>query len=146
MMIVLLRHGQTTWNRAGILIGQRDIPLDAGGHQEARRVVRSLTGIDAIYSSPLSRCQETAAILAEATGAEIVIDERLCEIDMAPHEGKTWKESTEQAEAQDLQGEPEHQPATRRFASSKRRRRTPTRGSSSSVPIGSGPLPSRPGT
>lgn len=40
--IVVIRHGRTMWNRYGILIGQRDIPLDAGGRQEARMAVRSL--------------------------------------------------------------------------------------------------------
>ncbi|MSU90612.1 histidine phosphatase family protein, partial [Rhodobacteraceae bacterium 2CG4] len=36
MTIILLRHGRTAWNRAGIVIGQRDVPLDAGGRHEAQ--------------------------------------------------------------------------------------------------------------
>ncbi|WP_072297345.1 histidine phosphatase family protein [Paracoccus sp. SM22M-07] len=71
--IVLLRHGRTAWNRAGILIGQKNIPLDNGGRREAGRAVRSLTGIDAIYSSPLSRCKETAEIIGASLGLRVVL-------------------------------------------------------------------------
>ena len=71
--IVLLRHGRTAWNRADILIGQKDIPLDNGGRQEARRAVRWLTGIDAIYSSPLSRCKETAEIIGASLGLRVTL-------------------------------------------------------------------------
>lgn len=71
--IILLRHGRTAWNRAAILIGQKDIPLDDGGRQEARRAARSLTGIDAIYSSPLSRCKETAEIIGASLGLRVTL-------------------------------------------------------------------------
>lgn len=70
--IVLLRHGHTAWNRADILIGQTDIPLDNGGRREARRAVRLLTDIDAIYSSPLSRCKETAEIIGASLGLRVM--------------------------------------------------------------------------
>lgn len=90
--IVLLRHGQTTWNRYGILIGQRDIPLDAGGHQEARRAVRSLTGIDAIYSSPLSRCEETAAIIGAGLGLPVTIFSGFSERHWGVFEGRPKSE------------------------------------------------------
>lgn len=86
--LILLRHGQTPWNRAGILIGQKDIPLDAGGRQEARRVVQSLTGIDAIYSSPLSRCQETAAIIGAGLGLPVTILSGLSERHWGVFEGR----------------------------------------------------------
>lgn len=87
-MLVLLRHGQTTWNRAGILIGHRDVPLDAGGRQEARRAIRSLTGIDAIYSSPLSRCRETAAIIGAGLGLQVAIFSGLSERHWGVFEGR----------------------------------------------------------
>lgn len=86
--VILLRHGQTPWNRAGILIGQKDIPLDDGGRQEARRVVRALTGTDVIYSSPLSRCQETAAIIGAGLGLPVTILPGLSERHWGVFEGQ----------------------------------------------------------
>ena len=88
MTIVLLRHGRTLWNRADILIGQRDIPLDVGGREEARRAVRSLTGIDAIYSSPLSRCEESASIIGEGLGLSVTLFKGLSERHWGVFEGR----------------------------------------------------------
>lgn len=90
--LVLLRHGRTLWNRAGVLIGQRDIPLDVGGQQEARNVVRSLIGIDKIYSSPLLRCQETANIIGTQLGLPITILSGLSERNWGVFEGRPKSE------------------------------------------------------
>lgn len=88
MKVILLRHGRTPWNRAGILIGQKDIPLDAGGREEARTVVQSLTEIDAIYSSPLSRCQETADIIGAGLGLPVTFLSGLAERHWGIFEGR----------------------------------------------------------
>lgn len=92
MTIVLLRHGRTNWNCAGILIGQRDIPLNAGGQQEARRAVRLLPEIDAIYSSPLSRCKETAAIIGAGLGLPVTLFSGLSERHWGVFEGRPKSE------------------------------------------------------
>lgn len=86
--IVVIRHGRTMWNRCGILIGQRDIPLDAGGRQEARMAVRSLQGIDAIYSSPLARCKETASIIGDCLGLPVALLNGLSERNWGIFEGR----------------------------------------------------------
>lgn len=91
-MIVLLRHGQTPWNRAGILTGQTDIPLDACGRQEAESVIPLLTGIDAIYSSPLLRCQETASIIGAGLGLPVVFFLGLSERHWGIFEGRPKSE------------------------------------------------------
>ncbi|WP_425074855.1 histidine phosphatase family protein [Sagittula sp. S175] len=90
--IVLLRHGRTAWNRADTLIGQKDIPLDDGGRHDARSAIRFLTGIDAIYSSPLSRCKETAEIIGAALGLEIVFLDGLKERHWGIYEGRPKRE------------------------------------------------------
>lgn len=90
--IVLVRHGRTSWNRAEILIGQKDIPLDNGGREEARRAVRTLTGIDAIYSSPLSRCKETAKIIGSRLGLQVVLLDGLAERHWGVFEGRPKSE------------------------------------------------------
>lgn len=86
--MVLLRHGRTLWNRTGLLIGQQDISLDADGQQEARNAVTLLTGIDAIYSSPLSRCRETAAIIGTCLGLQVTIFSGLSERNWGILEGR----------------------------------------------------------
>ncbi|WP_340237434.1 histidine phosphatase family protein [Sulfitobacter pontiacus] len=87
--IVLLRHGHTAWNRAGTLIGQTDIPLDAGGRQEAKKAVGLLTGIDAIYSSPLARCKETAEIIGACLGLQVKLLKGLSERHWGIFEGRS---------------------------------------------------------
>lgn len=92
MRIIILRHGQTNWNRDDILIGQSDIPLNAIGRQEAHRVVRYLSGIDAIYSSPLSRCQETATIISKGLDLPVTIFSGLSERNWGVFEGRPKSE------------------------------------------------------
>lgn len=99
--IVLLRHGRTAWNRAEILIGQKDIPLDNGGRREARRAIRSLTGIDAIYSSPLSRCKETAEIIGTGLGLQVILLMGLSERHWGVLEGRP---KSERDRSQDPEG------------------------------------------
>lgn len=69
-------------------MGQKDIPLDAAGIQQARRAAQSLTGIDAIYSSPLSRCRQTAAIIGESLSLPVAIFSELSERHWGVFEGR----------------------------------------------------------
>lgn len=65
--LAFIRHGQTDWNRDGLLQGSSDIPLNETGRRQAREAERMLEqwSWDAIVSSPLSRARETAEIVAE---------------------------------------------------------------------------------
>ena len=62
MRTILLRHGQTDWNRDRIFRGRADVPLNEVGCAEADAIGRALEGVrlDAVYASPLSRAVETA--------------------------------------------------------------------------------------
>lgn len=62
----LVRHGATAWNASGRFCGHTDLPLSAAGRAQARWVGRVLRqrSIAAIYTSDLSRAQETAALIA----------------------------------------------------------------------------------
>ena len=55
--LILVRHGETEWNRAGRYQGRTDIGLSAIGLWQAERLRNRLTGqkIDAVYSSDLKR-------------------------------------------------------------------------------------------
>jgi len=84
--IVLVRHGETDWNRVKRIQGHLDIGLSATGRDQAQRLavhlserVRQGMRIDAIYSSDLARARETAQPLAHALGQTIVLTAALRE-------------------------------------------------------------------
>ena len=88
-MIYIIRHGQTEKNRANVLQGRSDIPLNDSGRQQAEKVkdhfMKAGIHFDLVYTSPLIRAVQTAAIIAE--GIPQVKDERLIEMDYGPYEG-----------------------------------------------------------
>ena len=94
-MIYLVRHGQTLQNRAGLLQGRSDFPLNEQGEAQARRVgvyfrERGVS-FDAVYSSPLCRARQTAALIA-GEQIPVRVDERLIEMDYGPYEGMDLRE------------------------------------------------------
>jgi probable phosphoglycerate mutase len=90
--VLLLRHGQSTWNAAGRWQGQADPPLSALGEEQARAAARALAPIDVIVASDLARARQTAEIIAEVHGLVIQVDRRLREVDMGPWSGLTRAE------------------------------------------------------
>jgi broad specificity phosphatase PhoE len=82
-VIVLVRHGQTNANRAGLLLGRADPPLNERGRQQAAATAASLDHERAptVLASPLQRTWETAELIGDATGASVTVDERLIELD-----------------------------------------------------------------
>jgi broad specificity phosphatase PhoE len=77
MQVILVRHGQTDWNREGIFRGRIDVKLNASGLREAEIIGEALRGadIDAVCSSPLSRALETALRIAPDDGPVEALDE-----------------------------------------------------------------------
>lgn len=86
-MIYFVRHGQTEWNKNGIIQGHMDIELNNEGKKQAQIVKEKLQDIkfDKVFSSPLKRAKETAEIIYDQ---EIVIDNRLIERYNGELEGK----------------------------------------------------------
>ena len=88
-MIYIIRHGQTEKNRANVLQGRSDIPLNDSGRQQAEEVkdrfIKAGIHFDLVYTSPLIRAVQTAAIIAE--GIPQLKDDRLIEMDYGPYEG-----------------------------------------------------------
>jgi len=69
--IVLIRHGQTVWNRENRFRGQLDPELDETGLLQAQatgRYVAARWPVAAVYSSPLRRALQTAEVVAQAQG------------------------------------------------------------------------------
>ncbi len=89
MILYLMRHGETAWNREGRLQGQSDVPLNEFGMELARRTAEAMREIrfDAVFSSPLDRALTTARTVAGDRGVPVVTDDRLKEIYFGLHEG-----------------------------------------------------------
>jgi broad specificity phosphatase PhoE len=91
---MLVRHGQSTANRDGIMQGQYDAPLSELGRRQATVVgswcrARSIAW-DARYCSPLSRASETAAIITRVAGQPgAVEDPDVSEVHAGSMQGKT---------------------------------------------------------
>lgn len=96
--LLLVRHGRTAANRAGVLQGTIDIPLDAFGRMQAERVADRIArefALDGIVSSPLSRALTTAQAIARRTGLEPILEPGLKEMSFGRYEGLTWAEVRE---------------------------------------------------
>jgi len=89
--ILVIRHGETAWNKAGIFRGRHDVPLNDDGRRQAQALAKYLKEIpiDTAYTSPLSRAAETAAIVLADRGivAETLAD--LIDFDYGQWTGKT---------------------------------------------------------
>jgi broad specificity phosphatase PhoE len=94
--LLLVRHGQSTWNADGRWQGRADPPLSELGQRQARAVAAALGPggdhdyeIGAAWSSPLQRAQQTAVIVGATLALEPVVDERLEERDAGEWTGLT---------------------------------------------------------
>ena len=93
--IILVRHGETDWNKQGRFQGQIDIPLNQKGKEQAKAASGFLKNISIqkAFSSSLSRPRETAQIiLKEHPGIEISLKDNLKEIGHGKWEGKLESE------------------------------------------------------
>ncbi len=87
--IILVRHGETTWNIEGRYQGQEDTPLSERGLQQGHLLAEGLRNIpiDFAISSPLQRSYQTCKFCAELHGLEVNTDDRLLEINHGSWEG-----------------------------------------------------------
>jgi 2,3-bisphosphoglycerate-dependent phosphoglycerate mutase len=92
--IVLVRHGETDWNRDNRFQGHADPPLNDTGREQARALAEQLRGEGLVvaYTSPLRRAAETAAILGEVLGLAAVPEDALMEVDVGSWSGLTRDE------------------------------------------------------
>ncbi|MGH3797857.1 MAG: histidine phosphatase family protein [Pseudonocardiaceae bacterium] len=89
--LILLRHGRSSANSAGVLAGRTPgVALDEHGRAQANTLVGRLTQLRlaAVVSSPLQRCRETVAPLAEARGLEVALDDGFIEVDYGQWTGR----------------------------------------------------------
>jgi ribonuclease H / adenosylcobalamin/alpha-ribazole phosphatase len=92
---LLLRHGQTALSIERRFAGRGEIPLTEVGRQQAAAAavrIAARGGIDLVICSPLSRARRTAEVVADATGAALLVDDDLAETDFGEWEGMTFAE------------------------------------------------------
>lgn len=94
MKIYIVRHGQTDWNKQGIIQGTTDIPLNETGEQQALLTKQKLENVsfDCIYCSPLLRAKQTAEIINKGNDYPFILDDRLYERNFGLFEGSNVKE------------------------------------------------------
>jgi broad specificity phosphatase PhoE len=88
--IILVRHGETEWNRLHRFQGRSDQPLNAKGHKQAQALASALKEetITAIYSSPLRRAMETALHIGRFhPSAQFIKESGLMEMNLGEFEG-----------------------------------------------------------
>ena len=92
MELILIRHGETIWNKEGRVQGLSDIELSDVGLNQARKLALSIQdlNIKAIYSSPVKRAYQTAQIINEIHNAPIFLEPGLVEMDQGDFEGLTF--------------------------------------------------------
>jgi broad specificity phosphatase PhoE len=94
--LLLLRHGQTELSVDRRYSGHGDPELTPLGHAQAAGAAARLARVPdvaAVLTSPLQRARQTAALVAEATGAPLHVRERLIETDFGAWEGLTFAEA-----------------------------------------------------
>jgi broad specificity phosphatase PhoE len=113
--IILVRHGQTPWNKEKIFRGSKDVPLNDTGREEARLAGEWLKGeqIHAAYCSPLSRARDTGEAIASHHGLQVLNLPGLTDLCYGDWEGVPLAEV--QVRYGDLYRQWETTPATVRF-------------------------------
>ena len=92
--IIIIRHGETEWNKTGRFQGHSDVPLSAEGRAQAAMLGENLAvdHVDMIYASDLTRAMETAAPLAQRFGLEVISDPLLRELNFGAWEGRNFND------------------------------------------------------
>ena len=93
--VLLLRHGESTWNVEARWQGRADPPLSPAGEGQARQAAAALTGAVAVWSSDLARARRTAELLAPGD-VTVRVDARLRERDVGSWTALTRAEIDEQ--------------------------------------------------
>ncbi|HBN8358487.1 TPA: histidine phosphatase family protein [Pseudomonas aeruginosa] len=93
--IVLTRHGHVDWIAPERFRGRAELPLSDLGKRQALAVAQRIAELwqpEAIYTSPLSRCVDTGAAIARATGAPAQALDGLADTDYGQWQGLTHEE------------------------------------------------------
>lgn len=103
MKVILVRHAQTQWNRAGMIQGQQDSPITERGERETTALLAALKdegyAAEYVFSSPLARARSMGEQLAALFQAPLVIDAALMEQSFGGYEGLSTQKLQAEADA-----------------------------------------------
>lgn len=87
--LLIVRHGQTDWNKKGLLQGVTDIELNEEGINQIKELSTKINykNIDICFCSPLKRTRQTAQILTQ-NKLKVIYDEAIIERGFGKYEGK----------------------------------------------------------
>lgn len=97
--IVLVRHGQTEWNRVERFRGRFDVPLNATGQKQAEQTAARIASQwkpTAIYASPLSRAMDTAQTIAKKFDLPVIPTDGLVDIEYGQWQGLSPEDASKQ--------------------------------------------------
>lgn len=96
IVLYIVRHGETDYNKEGRYLGRTDLALNSAGIRQAEELVGKIKGtpIDAVISSPLKRTLQMAHIIAP--NREITQDDHFIERSLGVYEGLTKQEAKKQ--------------------------------------------------
>lgn len=108
--LLLIRHGETDWNRSGQIMGNQPIPLNQYGIDQVQALAEILKTrtIQKIYASPVARTLQTAELLSTAVKQPVHTHEGLTEINVGEWVGRFWSEFSEDIIKQNFYLDPEH--------------------------------------
>ena len=87
-MLIVVRHGRTEANAAGLLLGRADVDLDAVGVEQGERLAAAVGPVARVVTSPLRR----AAAIAEMLHGPVTVDERWIELDYGELDGRAARD------------------------------------------------------
>ncbi len=97
-IVLLMRHGETAWNREGRVMGRSPVELDEAGRAQVELAIPFARKIkpDLIVTSPMARARQTAEIIAGGLGAvAIVAEQDLEEVRYGRWEGMVFQDLIE---------------------------------------------------
>lgn len=104
MIVYFTCHGETEWNKKGILQGHKDSKLTKKGRLSAERKGKSLRNknVEIIYSSDLGRCLETSKIINKCLKLKIIKTSKLREMNFGDFNGKPNKKFLKEFDLKDI--------------------------------------------
>ena len=101
-MIILIRHGQSTTNELGLLVGRSDPSLTEQGRDQARRLIPHLIDVREVWTSPLDRAYSTARLAVPTLNP--VVKDSFIEVDYGSLDGQRLASITD-AQWRDFEGD-----------------------------------------
>jgi broad specificity phosphatase PhoE len=105
---LLMRHGETPWNREGRVMGRNPVEIDERGRAQVTAAVDLVRALkpDLIVTSPLVRARQSAEIIAEAMGLPILEEPLIAEVKYGRWEGMSYHELVTDADYLSYREEP----------------------------------------